>query len=145
MSVRVGAMGMPAQTDDELRELLEMDPIAVVGCSTTPGKAAHDIPQYLLDRGYDVIPVNPFADEVFGREAYDSLSDVPETVELVDVFRPSEEAPEIVDEAIARDDVEGVWLQLGIRHDEAAAKAESEGLRFVQDKCIKVEHQRLAE
>jgi len=135
---------MTARTDSELRELLEMDPVAVVGCSTTPGKAAHDIPQYLLDHGYDVIPVNPFADEVFGREAYDSLSDVPGTVELVDVFRPSEEVPGIVDEAVARDDVEGIWMQLGISHNEAAGKAESEGLRVVQDKCIKVEHRRLS-
>ncbi|MEF8813989.1 MAG: CoA-binding protein [Halovenus sp.] len=134
---------MPAQTDSELRELLEMDPVAVVGCSTTPGKAAHDIPKYLLDHGYDVIPVNPFADEVFGLEAYDSLSNVPGTVELVDIFRPSDEVPGIVDEAIARDDVEGVWMQLGISHDEAARKAKEEGLRVVQDKCIKVEHRRL--
>jgi len=134
---------MPAQTDGELRELLEMNPVAVVGCSTTPGKAAHDIPQYLLDHGYDVVPVNPFADEVLGRKAYDSLKEVPDTVQLVDVFRPSEEVPGIVDEAIARDDVEGVWMQLGISHGEAARRAEAEGLHVVQDKCIKVEHRRL--
>lgn len=134
---------MSAQTDSELRELLEMDPIAVVGCSTTPGKAAHDIPQYLVNNGYDVIPVNPFADEVFGREAYDSLSEVSESVELVDIFRPSDEVPEIVDAAIDREDVRGVWMQLGITHAEAAERAESAGLRVVQDKCIKVEHRRL--
>ncbi len=134
---------MPAQTDSELHELLEMNPVAVVGCSTTPGKPAHDVPKYLLDHGYDVIPVNPFADEVFGLEAYDSLSGVSETVELVDIFRPSDEVPGIVDEATARDDVEGVWMQLGISHGQAAGKAEDEGLRVVQNKCIKVEHRRL--
>ncbi len=134
---------MPVESDAELSEILEYDHVAVVGCSSAPGKAAHDIPQYLLDHGYDVIPVNPYADEIFGREAYDSLSAVDEQVDIVDVFRPSEEVAGIVDEAIARDDVQVVWTQLGIRDDDAAQRAEDAGLRVVQDKCIKVEHGRL--
>jgi predicted CoA-binding protein len=97
----------------------------------------------MLDHGYDVIPVNPFADEVFGRAAYDSLSDVEEDIDLVDVFRPSEEVPDIVDESLARDDAGIIWMQLGIRNQEAAERAEAGGKRVVQDKCLKVEHQRL--
>lgn len=134
---------MSVESDAELADILEYDHVAVVGCSSTPGKAAHDVPQYLLDHGYDVIPVNPYADEIFGREAYDSLSAVDEQVDIVDVFRPSEEVAGIVDEAIARDDVQVVWTQLGIRDDDAAQRAEDAGLRVVQDKCIKVEHGRL--
>ena len=134
---------MPVTDDAGLREVLELDTIAVVGCSTSPGKAAHDIPKYMRDHGYEVIPVNPFADEIFGREAYDSLADVEETVDVVDVFRPSEEVPDIVDEAVAREDVQVVWLQLGITHDEAGERVEAAGKRFVQDRCLKVEHQRL--
>ncbi|NHN58124.1 MULTISPECIES: CoA-binding protein [Halorussus] len=134
---------MPVESDAELRELLGMERVAVVGCSSTPGKDAHEIPKYLLERGYEVIPVNPTADEIFGRTAYDSLADVEETVDVVDVFRPSDEVSGIVDEALARDDVKVVWTQLGIADDEAAARAEDAGLRVVQDKCIKVEHQRL--
>jgi len=134
---------MPVTADDALREILELDTIAVVGCSTSPGKAAHDIPKYMLEHGYDVIPVNPYADEIFGREAYDSLAEVEETVDIVDVFRPSEEVPGIVDEAVARDDVQVVWLQLGITHDEAGERVEAAGKRFVQDRCLKVEHGRL--
>ena len=134
---------MPIENDDELREILTLDTIAVVGCSSTPGKAAHDIPKYLIDHGYNVIPVNPFADEIFGREAYDSLADVEEEVDIVDVFRPSEEVPDIVDSVLDRTDAGVVWLQLGIRDDEASARAEQAGKRVVQDKCIKVEHQRL--
>ena len=134
---------MPIDTDAELRTILEHETIAVVGCSTTPGKAAHDIPKYLLDHGYDVVPVNPSADEIFGREAYDSLTDVPDGVDVVDVFRPSEEVPGIVDEALGRGDVSAIWLQLGISHDDAASRAEEAGLAVVQDKCIKVEHRRL--
>jgi predicted CoA-binding protein len=134
---------MPVEDDDTLREILDCETIAVVGCSTTPGKAAHDIPKYMLDHGYDVVPVNPFADEVFGREASDSLSAVDEAVDIVDVFRPAEEAPGIVDEVLTREDVRAVWLQLGITHDEAGQRVEESGRLFVQDRCLKVEHGRL--
>jgi hypothetical protein len=120
-----------------------MERIAVVGCSTTPGKDAHEIPKYLLEHGYEVIPVNPYADEIFGREAYDSLSKVEEEVDIVDVFRPSEEVAGIVEQAIERGDVTVVWTQLDVADDEAAARAEDAGLRVVQDRCIKVEHERL--
>ena len=134
---------MVVEADAQLREMLRYEHLAVVGCSRSSGKAAHDVPRYLLDRGYDVIPVNPFAEEIFGREAYDSLSDVPEPVDVVDVFRPSDEVPGIVDDVVAREDVRVVWLQLGITHDEAAARAEAAGKRVVQDRCLKIEHGRL--
>ncbi len=134
-----------ATTDDaELTAALEAETIAVVGCSATPGKAAHGVPKYLQDHGYRIIPVNPTTDEVLGESAYDSLSDVEETVDLVDVFRPSAEASGIVDEVLDREDVETVWLQLGIRDSEAGERVTDSGRRFVQDKCLKVEHQRLA-
>ena len=134
---------MPVDSDAELREILGADRIAVVGCSTTPGKAAHDVPKYLRDHGYEVLPVNPYADEIFGREAHDSLAEVEEQVDVVDVFRPSEEVAGIVEQAIERDDAEVVWTQLGIADDEAAARAEDAGKRVVQDRCMKVEHERL--
>ena len=134
---------MPVTDDETLREILEGNRIAVVGCSTSPGKAAHDIPKYMLDQGYDVVPVNPFADEIFGRTAYDSLADVPGDIDIVDVFRPSEEVPEIADAALERADVGTVWLQLGITHDEAGERVEAAGKQFVQDLCLKVEHGRL--
>jgi hypothetical protein len=134
---------MPVESDAELREILGMERVAVVGCSATPGKDAHEIPKYLLDHGYEVVPVNPTADEIFDRTAYDSLSEVEEEIDVVDVFRPSDEVAGIVDEALDRDDVAVVWTQLGIADAEAAERAEEAGLRVVQDKCIKVEHQRL--
>lgn len=134
---------MPVETDDEVREILELNTIAVVGCSSTPGKDAHEIPRYLQGHGYEVVPVNPNADEVLGRAAYDSLADVTEDIDVVDVFRPSPEVAGIVDQALARDDVEVVWLQLGIHDDEAVARAEAAGVRVVQDRCMKPEHRRL--
>ncbi len=134
--------GMP--TDDQLQELLDTTTtIAVVGCSSTPGKDAHEVPKYLLAAGYDVIPINPFAEEIFDRDAYDSLADVPDKIDLVNVFRPSDEVPEIVDAALDREDEPAIWLQLGITHDGAVSRAEDAGRRVVQDHCLKVQHQRL--
>jgi len=136
-------------TDDLLREMLGGDTIAVVGCSTTRSKAAHRIPAYLRRQGYRIVPVNPFADEVLGETAYDSLTDVPPDVEIdvVDVFRPSAEIPAVVDDVLSRrdaaGDVGGLWLQQGVRHDEAAARAEAAGVAVVQDRCLQVEHRRL--
>jgi len=134
---------MPVETDADVREILEYKTVAVVGCSSTPGKDAHEIPKYLQTQGYEIIPVNPNADEVLGRPAYDSLSDVEVEIDIVDVFRPSPEVAGIVDEAIARDDVEVIWLQLGIHDDDAVSRAEAAGLRVIQDRCMKPEHQRL--
>ena len=134
---------MPIESDEELGEVLSEDVVAVIGCSTTPGKDAHEIPKYLHDRGYEVLPVNPGAEEVFDRPAYDSLAEVDEEIGIVDVFRPSEEVAGIVDEALAREDDPVIWTQLGVRDDDAVARAEESGLRVVQDRCMKVEHSRL--
>ena len=138
---------MPVTDDRGLRDLLDLRRIAVVGCSSTPGKPAHEVPAYLQRVGYEIHPVNPFADEVLGRTAVDSLADVEATVDLVDVFRPSDEVAGVVDEVVARHETRGdaraLWLQLGIRDDEAAARAEGAGLRVVQDRCLRVEHERL--
>ncbi|MGM0447708.1 MAG: CoA-binding protein [Methanobacteriota archaeon] len=138
---------MPITDDAGLDRLLDAETIAVVGCSKTPGKAAHDVPAYLQDQGYRVIPVNPFADKVLGEPAYDAVGDVEAKIDLVDVFRPSEEVSEIADAVrerhAERGDAGALWLQLGISHDEAAAAAEGDGIDVVQDRCIKVEHGRL--
>lgn len=127
-----------------MREALGYDTVAVVGCSATSGKDAHEVPRYLVRHGYEVIPVNPFQDEVLDRRAYDSLVDVEETVDVVNVFRPSNEVAGIVDQVLDREDVQVVWTQLGIHDDEAAERAENAGVRVVQDKCIKVEHRQLS-
>lgn len=136
---------MPVTDDEEIRGILSMETVAVVGCSTTPGKAAHDVPRYLDEQGYDVIPINPYADEIFGREAYDSLLDIPENVdiEIVDVFRPSDELDGIVDDVIERGGVGVLWTQQGIHDREATDRAEEAGVRAVEDRCMKVEHRRL--
>ena len=134
---------MPIESDAGLREVLGLQTVAVIGCSRHPGKDAHDVPAYLQVHGYTVIPVNPNADTVLGRSAYDSLGAVDEQVDVVEVFRPSDEVAGIVDEALARDDVRVIWTQRGIVDHAAARRAEAGGLRVVQDRCMKVEHRRL--
>jgi len=130
-------------TDERLREILSMETIAVVGCSSTPGKDAHEVPRYMQRHGYDVVPVNPNAETVLGRPAYDTLSSVEEEIEIVDVFRPGEEVAGIVQDVLARDDVAVVWTQLGIRDDGATERIEASGRTMVQDRCLKIEHGRL--
>ncbi|WP_152041203.1 CoA-binding protein [Salinigranum salinum] len=138
---------MPLTSDEGIQRLLDLETVAVVGCSRTPGKAAHEIPSYLQRHGYRIVPVNPSADEILGEPAYDSLGAVPDEVALVNVFRPSREVSGIVDEVLERHESNGdagsIWLQLGIRDDDAAARAEAAGIDVVQDRCMKVEHARL--
>ena len=134
---------MPIDAAEELRRILEYDRVAVVGASTSYEKAAHIVPAYLQRHGYELRPINPAATEIFGERAYDSLADVGDPIDIVEIFRPSEEVPGIVKEALDRDDVKVIWMQPGIRNDEAARTAEVAGVEVVQDRCMKVEHGQL--
>lgn len=134
---------MPIDDDEGLRRILEYTHIAVVGASTSYEKAAHIVPAYLQRHGYEIRPVNPTATKIFGERAAESLADISQPVDVVEVFRPSEEVPAIVEQATARDDVRAVWLQPGIRHDRATQTAEAAGLDVVQDRCMKSAHGRL--
>ena len=115
--------------------------IATVGLSGDPEKPSHKIPAYLQGQGYRVIPVNPGQESVLGEQAYASVSDVPEPIEVVQIFRPSDEVGPIVDEAIAAG-AKAVWMQLGIVDEAAAARARAAGLDVVMDQCMKVQHTR---
>jgi predicted CoA-binding protein len=111
--------------------------IAVVGASRDPRKAGGSVPYGLQQRGYRIIPINPFADELFGERVYRSLAEVPVPVDVVDVFRPAADAPEIARQAVAIG-AGALWLQLDIRSDEARRIAEAAGLDFVEDQCTAV-------
>lgn len=135
-------------TDELLKKIFtEYRNIAVVGMSSNPDKPARRVPAFFIARKYNVIPVNPFHDKILGRPSYPSLLEVPDTVDIVDVFRPSEEIPQVVDQVLRRleerGDVKVLWLQEGIRHDEAARKAEEAGLIVIQDRCMYKEYVRL--
>jgi predicted CoA-binding protein len=127
-------------TDDQLRQLLTgASTIAMVGASSNPDRDSHGIMQKLQSVGYKVIPVNPRETEVLGEKSYPSLKDIPVPIDIVDVFRKSEDTPGIADEA-AVVGARALWLQSGISNDEAAKRAEAAGLLAVMDVCIAATH-----
>lgn len=129
---------------EEMKQLMEsVRTIAVVGISRNPEKPARRVPAYLAAKGYEIIPVNPFVDEILGKRAKDSLGDVAEPVDMVLVFRPSDEAAKIVEEAMRREERPVIWLQKGIRSDEVAAIARGLGFTVVQDMCTYEVHKAL--
>ena len=115
--------------------------IASVGLSANASKPSHGIGAYLLSQGYRVIPVNPKEDSILGQKSFPNLEAIPEAIDVVQVFRPSEDIPPIVDQAI-RIGAKAIWMQQGIAHEEAAAKARAAGLDVVMDRCMRTEHQR---
>jgi predicted CoA-binding protein len=118
--------------------LAESRTIAVVGASRDPGKTAHAVPRQILRHGWHVIPVNPYADEIWGQRCYRTLADIPEPVDLVNVFRPSGDTPEVARQAVAIG-AKALWLQQDIVSAESRAIAEAGGLDYVEDHCIAVE------
>jgi predicted CoA-binding protein len=136
-----------APTDDLLRDILKRSKVfACVGVSPNPVRPSHYVGRYLTLKGYRVIPVNPgqAGKRLWGVEVKANLSEIKEPVDVIDIFRRPEAVPEIVDAALAMDPLPSViWMQIGVTHPEAAAKAEAAGLTVIQDRCPKIEYQRL--
>lgn len=133
--------GVAASADPILDILKNHKTIAVVGLSANPARASHAVSEYLQSAGYRIIPVNPNEREALGEKSYARLEDVPEQIEIVDVFRRSEYLPEVVESAI-RIGAKVVWMQLGIANAKAAERARAAGLAVVEDACMLVEHRR---
>lgn len=134
---------MANPTDEELKQIYaDTKTIAVVGASNDEKKAGHSIPAYLQSQGYKIIPVNPRGGEIFGEKVRTSLADIDEPIDVVDVFRPSEETPEIAREAVAAG-AKVLWLQTGISSDEAERIAREGGLQVVMNTCMGATHRRL--
>lgn len=131
------------QRDTIDKILVGTQTIAVVGFSSKTHKAGFYVPEYLQKQGFRIIPVNPFLESGLGAAAYATLRDIPEPVDLVLLFQRSENIPPFVDEAIEIG-AKAVWMQLGISHETAAARARAAGLDVVQDACMLVEHRRWA-
>ena len=130
---------------DRATELMrEAKSIAVVGVSASPDRDSHRVAKYLIDAGYTVYLVNPQEDEVLGRTVYDRVADLPEAVDIVDVFRRAEHVPPVVEDAIEAG-AKAVWMQLGIINEQAAERARAAGLEVVMDRCTKIEHGRLGD
>ena len=136
---------MDSHSASDIRKILELRNIAVVGMSNTEGKPANFVPKYLIENGYNIIPVNPTTSEVLGRKSYATISDVPEQVDIVDVFRRSEDVPIIVEDAINKKGVKVIWMQSGIYNEEAERRAKENGIDVVFNRCMKVEHSMLSD
>ncbi len=130
-------------SDESVRNiLLSCKTIAVIGMSRDPSKDAHHVPKYLFENGYDVIPVNPSADKILDKPCYSSISDVPQDIDIVDIFRPSEQVLPFVQAAIKKEP-KVIWLQEGIHNTKAEKLASEAGIQVIFNRCIMVEHQRL--
>ena len=137
-----------AYPDDHIRALLQsVKTVALVGASNNPARPSFIVLKYLLERGYDVVPVNPglAGGEILGRPVHARLAEVPKPVDMVEIFRNSAAAGPITDEALALDPLPKViWMQLSVRNDEAAERAEAKGVTVVMDRCPKIEYGRLS-
>ena len=129
-------------TDDQIKKFYKLKNIAVVGMSKNPEKAAYYVPKYLAEKGYNIIPVNPTTDEILGKKCYSELSGITERVDIVDVFRPSEQVMSVINDAIKLKP-KVIWLQEGIHNIEAESLAQKTGIEVVFNRCMLAEHQRL--
>jgi uncharacterized protein len=138
-------MNTDSHSSIDIRKILELKNIAVVGMSNTAGKPANFVPKYLIQHGYNVIPVNPTTLKVLGRKSYPKVSDVSEQIDIVDVFRRSEDIPPVVDDVIKKKGIKVIWMQSGIYNEEAERKAKENGMDVVYNRCMKVEHSLLSD
>jgi hypothetical protein len=136
-------MEVDHHSDKEILEILKMKKVAVVGMSKNPDKAAHYVPKYLHENGYYITPVNPNADIILKKQCYDEITDVPADVDIVDIFRPSDQVMSIIKEAIKKKP-KVIWLQEGIHNEDAEKLARDAGIDVVYNRCMLAEHKRLA-
>ena len=130
-------------SDARLRQIYGLKNIAVVGMSATEGKPANYVPKYLIEKGYNVIPVNPNYDSILGLKSYSKVSDIPNAVDIVDVFRKSDDVLPIAKDLVLKKGIKVLWLQLGIHNQQAQKTAEENGIEVVYNRCMLREHQRL--
>jgi predicted CoA-binding protein len=129
-------------TDEEIKEIYELRNIAVVGLSKDVEKQSHRVAAYLMTKKYRIIPVNPTAERILGKKVYAKLSEIEEPIDIVDIFRPSEDVMPIVEQAIEKK-AKVIWMQEGIVNEEAAKMARGAGIKVVMNRCIMKEHKRL--
>ena len=135
-------MDRDSHTDDEIKNFLSLKKVAVIGMSRSKSKAAHFVPKYLLENGFDIIPINPNSDEILTKKCYKEITEVEGDIDIVDVFRPSEDVLPFVRDAIKKNP-QVIWLQEGIHNEEAENLAREHGIDVVFNRCMLAEHQRL--
>ena len=136
-------MERDAHSDSEIKKFYDLKNIAVVGMSKNEGKAAHYVPKYLIRHGYNVIPVNPTSGEIQGRKSYPTVSNVQDKIDIVDIFRPSEDVQAVVEDVLKKEGIKVIWMQEGIYSKEAERMAREKGIEVVFNRCMLAEHERL--
>jgi predicted CoA-binding protein len=138
-------MDSDSHSDFQIKEFYQLKNIAVVGMSKNEEKPSHQVPKYLIEHGYNVVPVNATLSEVLERKAYPSIADIQERIDIVDVFRKSEDVPAVVEDVLKKkkDGIKVLWMQLGIYNEEAERKAKQNGIDVVYNRCMMEEHKRL--
>lgn len=131
-------------SDQEISEILSLTKVAVVGMSKNSSKAAHYVPKYLSEQGYDITPVNPTTDEILGKSCYSSISEIDQEIDIIDIFRPSDHVLPFVVEAIKKKP-KVIWLQEGIHNSEAEELATQSGIKVIFNRCMLAEHKRLSQ
>jgi len=135
-------MDRDSHTDDEIKNFLSLKKVAVIGMSRNKSKAAHFVPKYLLENGFDIIPINPNSDEILTKKCYKEITEIEGDIDIVDVFRPSEDVLPFVRDAVKKNP-KVIWLQEGIHNEEAENLAREHGINVVFNRCMLAEHQRL--
>jgi uncharacterized protein len=136
-------MEKDSHSDDEIKKFYTLKNIAVVGMSKNEDKPAHYVPKYLIDHGYNVIPVNPTATEILGRKSYPTVSSIPDKIDIVDIFRRSEDVPSVAEDIIKKEGIKVIWMQEGIYSKEAEKMAKEKDISAVYNRCMMAEHRRL--
>jgi predicted CoA-binding protein len=136
-------MDVDNHTDKDIMDFYNFKNIAVVGMSSNEEKAAHFVPNYLIQKGYNVIPVNPNSDNILGRKCYDMVSEIKEDVDIVNIFRKSEEVFPVVKDLLTKGKIKLIWLQKDIFDESSMKLAKENGIDFVYNRCMMEEHERL--
>jgi uncharacterized protein len=132
-----------SHTDAELKQIYRLRNIAVVGMSKNVEKPSNFVPKYLVQHGYNIYPVNPTAQEIMGKKSYPSVAEIPDKIDIVDIFRKAEDVTAVVTDAIKKPGIKVIWMQEGIYNDKAEANAKASGMEVVFNRCMMAEHERL--
>ena len=131
-----------SHTDEEIKDVFTLKKIAVIGMSRHPIKAAHFVPKYLSEQGFDITPINPTTSEILGKKCYPNISSIQHPIDVIDIFRPSEQVLSVIQDAIKKKP-KVIWLQEGIHNAEAEKLAMKEGIIVIFNRCMLAEHKRL--
>ncbi len=130
-------------SDQEIKEIYKLRNIAVIGISPTEGKPSNNVSKFLIEKGYNIIPINPNYSEVLNKKSYGKVLDVPEVIDIVDIFRKSEQVLQVIEESIDKAGIKVIWMQKGIYNREAEKIASDRGIKVIYNRCMLEEYQRL--